>query len=56
MAAPTNDLCRIVLEALPTGVFVVNCEGNVTLWSAGAEKHRYRLFLPMSSSGLRSCS
>lgn len=38
MTAPTNDFCRIVLEALPTGVYIVDREGKVTLWSAGAEK------------------
>lgn len=38
MIGPTNDFCRIVLEAMPTGVYVVNREGKVTLWSAGAER------------------
>jgi PAS domain S-box-containing protein len=38
MTEPTNDFCRIVLEALPNGVYVVNREGKVILWSAGAEK------------------
>lgn len=38
MTDPSNEFCRIVLEALPTGVYVANREGKVTLWSAGAEK------------------
>jgi diguanylate cyclase (GGDEF)-like protein/PAS domain S-box-containing protein len=38
MSDPVNDFYRIVLEALPTGVYVVNREGKIALWSAGAEK------------------
>ena len=38
MTERTNDFCRIVLEALPNGVYVVNREGKVILWSSGAEK------------------
>ncbi len=33
-----QDVCRMVLEALPVAVYLVNREGKVTLWSAGAEK------------------
>jgi diguanylate cyclase (GGDEF)-like protein/PAS domain S-box-containing protein len=33
-----QDLCRLVLESLPVGVCVVNREGKVCLWSAGAER------------------
>ena len=29
---------RLVLEALPLGIYVVNREGKVVLWSEGAEK------------------
>jgi two-component system, cell cycle response regulator len=39
MTDPTDQtLHRLVLEALPFGVFVVNRAGKVILWSAGAEK------------------
>src|ERR1700690_3528963 len=32
------NLYRLVVEALPTGVYVVNREGKILLWSAGAER------------------
>jgi two-component system, cell cycle response regulator len=32
------NLCRLVVEALPIGVYVVNREGKILLWSAGAER------------------
>jgi len=32
------DVHRMVLEALPLGVYLVNREGRVVVWSAGAEK------------------
>ena len=35
--APT-DVHRSVLEALPLGVYLVNCEGKVIVWTAGAEQ------------------
>ncbi len=33
-----KDIHRMALEALPLGVYAVNREGKVILWSAGAEK------------------
>jgi two-component system, cell cycle response regulator len=33
-----KDVHRLALEALPLGVYVVNREGKVILWSAGAER------------------
>ena len=32
------NLYRLVVEALPVGVYVVNREGKILLWSAGAER------------------
>lgn len=32
------NLYRLVVEALPIGVYVVNREGRILLWSAGAER------------------
>jgi diguanylate cyclase (GGDEF)-like protein/PAS domain S-box-containing protein len=33
-----RDLPRMVLEALPLGAYVINREGKIMLWSAGAER------------------
>jgi two-component system sensor histidine kinase/response regulator len=36
--AADQNLHRLVLESLPIGVYVVNREGKIILWSAGAER------------------
>jgi PAS domain S-box-containing protein len=36
--ATDQNLHRLVLESLPIGVYVVNREGKIILWSAGAER------------------
>jgi PAS domain S-box-containing protein len=39
MTSPDEQLLpRMALEALPLGVYVVNREGKIVLWSAGAEQ------------------
>jgi diguanylate cyclase (GGDEF)-like protein/PAS domain S-box-containing protein len=39
MTSPQDfDLCHHVLECLPTGVYVVDREGKITFWNAGAER------------------
>jgi diguanylate cyclase (GGDEF)-like protein/PAS domain S-box-containing protein len=34
----SHDVHRLVLEALPLGVYLLNREGRVTLWTTGAER------------------
>jgi diguanylate cyclase (GGDEF)-like protein len=34
----SHDVHRLVLEALPLGVYLLNREGRVTVWTAGAEQ------------------